>query len=262
MSLKSLFIATGSLAAIVVAAAPANAVVTTFATFTALSQYNVDFVGSGANATYFTISANNGLTPGPVHVAFNFINEPAVLVNAVTGVDALFTLNAAVANSPALVTRKTVEQDDITGSFSFRSTSAIKVGGRTFAAGSNLLSATFVDGVILGNKSSTNSAFTADNNLNTAPDDSLVYTSDFVSFVPTADLGAALSSTSGVPGLVALANDTLSTFRANATGSFSADPAPTVNTVPEPSSWALMLVGFGLAGISIRSRVRGRAAAV
>jgi hypothetical protein len=34
-----------------------------------------------------------------------------------------------------------------------------------------------------------------------------------------------------------------------------------LTTVPEPASWALMLVGFGAAGVSIRRKMRAQAAA-
>ena len=147
---------------VVAGAAPAGAVITTFATFSAPnSADNFRFVSTGNN-TARTVDANfyttHTATPGSVLVRFSFL-EPQFAAY-VTNTVAAFTLTGTVAKgSAATSVGGFLVQPGVSGSFSFVTTSAITVGGpfftpHTYAAGSNLLSGTFTKGTLSGSASS------------------------------------------------------------------------------------------------------------
>jgi hypothetical protein len=162
-----------------------------------------------------------------------------------------FTLLASVTNSPALTAGPFKIEQNIVGSFSILSTSAITIGGTTFAAGANLLSGSFTLGTIFGGTNSTSGSFSSA----TTSGATITYTSDFLDFLPTLDRDFALSLTSITPGLNNSTNRALRTFKALSTGSFSTDPAPTpIVAVPEAATWAMFIGGFGLMGASLRRR--------
>ena len=60
----------------------------------------------------------------------------------------------------------------------------------------------------------------------------------------------------GLSAFFAAGNGALRSFRAVAGGSFSSDPAPlaAAAVVPEPSTWAMLLTGFFMVGLSVRRR--------
>jgi hypothetical protein len=81
--------------------------------------------------------------------------------------------------------------------------------------------------------------------------------SDFPDLSNTDSVDEKFSLSSISPMLSIAPNKSLNTFRAVASGQFSSDPAPIVNyasAAPEPSTWAMMLVGFGIIGIRMRKR--------
>ena len=257
MTMKTLLSGAAAVLALSLASVtPANAVITTFATFTALTTDNVYFknassTGASSNATFYSISSPNSKTPGGVKVHFSFINLGSTLDNAVTSVNALLTFNAATA-SAATLSGGNYTQPGLSGTFSLISMNAITVGSTTYAAGSNLLSGVFGNADITGKNSRGN---LGDDNI--LPD-TLSYTSSFVTFKPNSTLDLSVALTAITPFLSDLhpGTDALKTFKADASGQFSADPRPIVNGVPEPTSWALMMVGFGFAGAAMRQRNR------
>ena len=91
----------------------------------------------------------------------------------------------------------------------------------------------------------------------------LVFSSDFVTFIPTADSEPRrLVSIPPRRNSPRLARRSFPTFKAATFKELlELIPVPHVNAVPEPASWALMMVGFGLAGASLRRRVRAQVAA-
>ena len=263
-SLKYTALATIALAA--ASATPAAAVVTTFATFSALTTaHNFRLVNSGnstaktrtTDATLYTVSTAKGTAPGATLVRFSFLETP--LAAFVTDATAAFTYNATIARgTSAFVNGSNIEQDGITGSFSFITTKAITVTGpkfvpHTYAAGSNLLSGTFTDAVLFGGGSS------AATDASTQNGNNVTFTSDFLDFSKTVnrDRGLTLTSIAPLLGIHAGSNKALNSFYATAGGQFSSDPAPIVNglaVVPEPGVWVLMIAGFGLVGMSARRR--------
>lgn len=209
--LKSPRLALVSVFAVVgLSAAPAQAVLTTFANFTGLNaETGVRFQNSAPD------------------------NE--------SGASGSLYSNDAVTSAPGsrLV------------SFSFLSTSAITVGGTNYAAGSNLLSGTFTDVSISGQTNASAAAY----NGSTGGGSAILFTSDFVSFVPGSDFNMSISLTSLAPLLFANPGAALRSFEAYSTGSFSSDPAAIViGGVPEPSAWAMLIAGFGLVGFQARRR--------
>lgn len=263
---------TKSLMAVVIAAgvavtvgAPANAVVSTFATFSAASAArNIRFVNSGdslnrlVDATIYTTSTGSSTIAGAAAVKFSFLIPQ--LAPYVTDINALYTLNGSIAKGSPVAGITTLVQGGYGGTFSLVTTTAITIDGpnfvpHTFAAGSNLLSGTFSGGTFVGNfGASAGSSFAS------GPAGATIsYTSDFLDFTNVALLDRATSLTAVNPTFsrhVGI-NGALSTFRAVSGGQFSSDPAPLRNfaaTVPEPNTWALLVIGFGMVGATLRRR--------
>lgn len=252
--LKSSRLALASVFAVVgLSAAPAQAVLTTFANFTGINaETGVRFQNSapdnvsGTSGSLYTIDPNMNV-PGSRLVSFTFLPPE---LSAVTNVLASFTLLSTTA-SPAQTVGAFTLQSGLAGTFSFRSTSAISVNGINYAAGSNLLSGTFNDVSISGQTNASAAAY----NGSTGGGSTILFTSDFVTFVPGTDYDMSISLTSLAPLLFATPGSALRSFEAYSTGSFSSDPAPIVNGgVPEPSAWAMLIAGFGLVGFQARRR--------
>ena len=264
-TLKSVAIAT-SIGIVAVSAAPASAVVTTFATFSAPNTVrNFRLVNSGnssnasrtTDAVVYSTATGTANTPGAALVRFSFLQP--LISDYVSNVSALFTYNAVIARGTAATTSgSSLNQTITSGSFSFVTTSAITVGGpnftpHTYAAGSNLLSGTFTSSTLFGQGSS------ASTSSSTLAGSIVTFTSDFLDFSNTISRDRGLTLTAINPALSKHSglNGALSSFRATAGGQFSSDPAPLINglaVVPEPNMWLLMIGGFGLVGASARRR--------
>lgn len=268
MTLKKITAAALAAGTMIVAAAPAQAVITTFAQYQAIgSTANIRWANNGTNGSngtggsIYTIATGSSTVPGSRLVSFSFLQ--ANIAPFVTNQNALFTLNASVTSTPAQLLAGFLIQPGISGSFSFISTAPITVGNTVFASGSNLLSATFSQAAIVGQRNGTSGSFSASSE---DPADTIVYTSDFLTFDPASSLDFSLSLTSitsvlqAVPGS-SIPTRALRTFRAVSTGSFSSDPAPIVTAIPEPAVWGLMIVGFGMVGLQSRRRARNTAVA-
>lgn len=264
MNLKKI-IAIGAIAAsTLVASAPANAVITTFAQFSAVGQAsNVRWVNNGVAKTstasntdtgtggfLYTTATGTGTAPANVAVNFEFLQSQLASVGPI---GANFFMDITVASGNAATAMGTFRIQNIpTGAFSFTSTQAFSVNNVTYAAGTNLLTGTFSSGTIFGSGSS--GSFSGN-----STDGTLVYTSDVLDFTNAIDLDYSMGFTSISPVLFRSTtggNKALRTFRTLATGSFSSDPAPLVIAVPEPASWLLMIAGFGMVGVAARRRSR------
>lgn len=252
--LKSPRFAFATLAAVagLATAMPAQAI-TTFANFAGIdNDTGVRFQNSNPNNTggvggsLFT-TAPGASTPGSRQVQFSFLLPG--LGGDVTNVGATFTLGATTATAAQTLGSFTL-QSNLTGSFSFLSNSAITANGINYAAGSNLLSGTFNDVSISGQSNSSSASY----NGSTTSGATILYTSDFVTFANGSNYDLSISLTSLAPLLFAQSGRSLRSFEAYSTGSFSSDPSPTANAVPEPSVWGLMIVGFGLVGVAARRR--------
>lgn len=241
-------------------ATPAAAVVTTFAQYTAIGSganlrwQNSSGTSNGTGGSLYTTATSTANSPGSRLVSFSFLQPQLAAV--ATNVNAIFTLNASVPNgNKADLFGSFLLQDPLAGSFSFISTTAITINNKTYGAGSNLLTGTFTNAAIAGQRRGTSGSVGA----STSGGSTITYTSDFLDFSETVSRDFSLALTSIASPLQAVPTSgtptrALRTFRALSTGSFSSDPAPIITAVPEPATWGLMVLGFGMVGFAARRR--------
>jgi len=128
----------------------------------------------------------------------------------------------------------------------------LKVRQWVYHTGANLLSATFTGGAIVGQAGTTGGSSAA----NTGEGDTIVYTSDFLSFGSITSRDFALTLSSVIPNISFVPNQALNSFNTKSSGAFSSDPAPVLTApVPEPASWMLLAAGCGFV---FRGRARAR----
>jgi len=250
-------------AATVGLAAPASATETTFASFSPVgSNPNVHLTNTGNalnRATDGTFTSGSPATSS-VNVKFSFL-LPGIS-DFVTDVAATYTLTASIAtNTPAITGAGFAIQPGVAGSMTFVTQNAILVTGPGFVthnylAGSNLLTVVFSQAALAGQIGSHNLAFSD----GTLSGGAVTFTSDFLDFSSTADRDFALSLTSLNPvvGAATGVNKSLKSFSGSAGGQFASDPAALVNgAVPEPATWAMMLLGLLGIGLGLRGRRNG-----
>ncbi len=272
------------LAGIAMSAAPAAAVLSTFAgyrqvTLNGTSPKTVRWTNNGAavpasggnpaigaglvgtGGILSNITRNNGTVGSPViDTRVLFYYQALPFLSALGEIPATFSIFAA-SNTPASTSAGKLVQTLTAGStFEFRSLSAINVGNKAFAAGSLLLG-----GVFNGSLSGVPFATSANVNASTANGDTILFSSDFLTFKPNSAYDIGLTLAAVLPTIFQRNTNTgnpvgrgpkaLRTFNANSTGLFSSDPAPLV-FLPEPQVWAMMVVGFGMVGVQVRRRNR------
>lgn len=237
-----------AVAAAAIVAAPASAV-TTFATFSGLGD-NIRLEKEGPNqATLFTISTTTptnsaqAIVPDSVDVTFSYVNSPLSALGSLT---ASFTMNVAITAAATNLGGGFYTQSTGAGTFSFLSTAPISWGGTSFAAGSNLLSGSFCTATLFGASSSGSLSGSTDTCA------FLTFTSDLLDFSNTTSRDFSMSLTAITPVLNALTGETLNSFNAFSSGNFSAEPLP--NGIPEPGTWAMLLLGMGMVGAVHRRR--------
>ena len=136
------------------------------------------------------------------------------------------------------------------GSLSFTAVNAINIGTSVIAAGGNILTLNFTGGELSAIVPGTSGGAQV-----TLPGSSFTnVSSGFLAFPPITLTDFSLSLGNVRPGfcfttcnVAATENSRFANFTATSTGSFTA-------TVPEPSSWALLLLGFGMVGFAARRR--------
>lgn len=238
-------------ASILGAATPASAVITTFATYSSItSGHNLSWTKVGtAGGTVKTISTPTSNVLGATSVNFNFLQASLVSLGALAS---NFTLQGTSSASPAVAVGSFLVQPVVSGSFSFIYTGpSFTVGATTYVAGTNLLSGVFTNAEIFGQSAATSGSLSA----STGSGGSITYTSDLLDFTNTISQDYAISLTAITPAIFRQnASSSLRSFKASTGGSFSTDPAPIVVAVPEPATWAMLVAGFGLVGVSLRRR--------
>jgi hypothetical protein len=241
MSLFKSVVAAGLLIGV---AAPASATITFATMSTATSERNVHFVeGTSLSNLYSGLAGATSASAVPVN--FSIIVEP---VAQLTNVAATFVFNAFIPTA-AIPASGAFDLSSMYGSFSITSNSAITYKGIT---GTNLLSGVFTGANIQGIVNSS----TGGANLCTGCVGSMVFSSDFLNFSQVQTEAFALNFTSILSGQLngfrQSQAGSLSSFRASMSGDFASDPLPIL--VPEPDTWAMLVIGFGLVGVSIRRR--------
>lgn len=233
-------------------AAAALAVMPVAAQATTLTVVSFTGAAGGQNLTY----KNNG-APG---WNLSTVSPKNVLVtledfsgNFIAGVKAKWSF-AGTGTSFAVNTSGNQWSQAFTGgTLSFTSSAAFVLGSTAYAAGSNILSLTFTGGALSG----TVGATTGSAQVSIPGDGFTTVTSDFLSFPPTTltDFSISLSNVTprfafgGAGGLGTQANGRFNNFTARGSGDFTA------SAVPEPETWAMLLVGFGLVGFARRRQV-------
>ncbi len=255
-----------SVAMIVLAAGPAQAVQSLFATFTAVGgNRNVrlvnngtgvpDNASSGSSASLYSTATGTANSFGVANTRFSFLQGP--LAAAVTSLPAWFELNASLVNTPASVSGADIVQGGVSGYFRFLSQGQVVIGTTTHAAGTELLRGDFTLATLTGQSGATNAVFA--NGLS----GTIAYSSDLAGF-DYADAGAFQMNFASIASALAVAGSgtvgdpyrAARSFRATATGNFSADNVGAVSAVPEPETWAMLLAGFLLIGFQQRRRAR------
>jgi hypothetical protein len=238
---------------LVMAAGPTRAAV--FADFTpdtAVSDFKwIRAGGAGEEGTFLSVSNPASNAPQNTAVHFSFL-DPAL--SALAFLPANFMLNSGVTTpTPAtLNVDGSFSQTNIDGSFSFIYTGPNQTIGSVHLVQNvtNLLSGVFSAAYIkgLGNSGSANLASTLG---------TLSYTSDVETFANLAPGTEefAFNMLADRSAFTAILGKALSGFTANGGGNFS------FATIPEPSSWLLMVAGFGGLGAALRARRRNALAA-
>jgi PEP-CTERM motif len=203
-----------------------NASASTFAAYTPIND------GTNLSLSGLTLSGNST-------VVFDYLLPQ---LSPLGNLSANFTLSAtetgAVAFGP-------VSLATFDGSFAFTYTGTnVTAGGVTVHTGDSLLSGIFLGSIFSGYGSS---ASLVDSNLGGG----LVSfaNSNLINFDPDpfADQGLSLSLTSVTPAPFIVGGQ-VSNFSAVSNGSFAANAVPVTPGVPEPSTWAMMILGFAGVG--------------
>ncbi|WP_243453544.1 PEPxxWA-CTERM sorting domain-containing protein [Polymorphobacter multimanifer] len=197
------------------------------------------FVSTAGTSSFITTLSNSATSASGVPVVFSIAGAPPVL----QGVQSLLTINATIPSASGGAGAFSLA--NMTGTFSIISNAAVTLGSIT---GTNLLSGTFGGASLNGEIGGGTGGVTA----STVGGSTISFTSDFLAFsdIVASDLSWALSAVNNAFGNSA---GRLRGFRATLGGQFSSEPAPRL-LVPEPATWAMLVLGFGLVGVSVRRR--------
>lgn len=250
-------------AAIAAAAAPAQAAEVLFASFNTgtSNAQNIDWVRSGASGQLFTTSTATATTLGAAAVKFTFLGDSAL--TDFDGLNANFTLSATVTGVPAQFDGSTYTQtalDNGTFSFVYEGASQTLDGVSLVHNSTVLFSGTFNDAWLQGAGGVGGLAVSLSNGGN-AHFASSIY--DFSHAVAGTDeftihlgnVSPNFSSSNPSTGCTLsvcahIGTTDLNSFRAHIGGDFQDFQL----AVPEPTTWALMIMGFGGAGVMLRRR--------
>ena len=233
-------LALSAVAAVSVATPSQAGTVTTFAQYFEQKGVGADmrWVNKGSSGELMTISSPGSTTLGATKVDFTFLNDAFGSIKATLVLDAT-TSSAATGN---------LDQGGLTGSFDFVSTQAFTFGSTNYAAGTDLLKATFFNLSDLTGKTGGSSGGFAGS---TGSGSSVLYSSGVAGALPAGpERDFSFTLTQIAPGLGYAPGHVLNGFTAASTGSFSA------GGVPEPATWGLMITGFGMLGLVARRQRR------
>lgn len=225
--MKTMKILAGAAFASCLLAAPALAVTANTVTFAQYTQQS-----SAKIAQYGASDSGNTLT---------IASSPAFFVITDFGPTGFYpTVMSMQAASSALITNLGPQFEQVGWS-----------GSMTFGDGGSFLTVAFNNAVmsIDGNGGSASL-------ISTDPVHFIDYSSDVLTLPALALKNLSLAFTGLTPSFTVAQNGYGTAFAANTAGSFAGSSSVTDSAVPEPASWAMLLVGFGAVGGVARRRSR------
>ncbi|MGZ3377451.1 MAG: PEPxxWA-CTERM sorting domain-containing protein [Phenylobacterium sp.] len=250
-------------ASIAAAAVPAHAAEVLFASFNTgtSNALDLDWVRNGDSGKLFTTATPTANSVGATAVKFTFLGDPAL--PDFDSLKANFTLSANVVNTTSEFDGSTYTQtglDNGTFNFIYEGTTQVLDGFSLVHNVTSLLSGTFnnawlqgaggVGGLDVSISNGGNAHFVSSiYNLSHVVPGSDEFTLHLGNVSP--NFSAVNPSTGCVANVCShIGNTDLNSFRAHIGGDFQDFQL----TVPEPTTWALMIMGFGGAGAMLRRR--------
>jgi hypothetical protein len=206
------------------------------------------WVNNGTGGEFFTVNSSADTAAQGVAAQFTFLDAG---FTALKNLPAVLTIDAtAGSGNPAVLgSAGTFTQTGLDGSFSLiYSGAATTIDGFALTPGENLLSGTFNGAWIQGGRWRRSTNATEGNG------GSANFTSSILSFsgVDPASEEFAFNLLAVSPNFSAASGQALRSFTANGGGNFS----DTITAAPEPATRGLMILGFGGAGVLLRTRRR------
>lgn len=177
------------------------------------------------------------------------------LIDAVTGAlgpayDINFQLNAMSSSDAFVNTRggNTKIEQDFTGSFRFTFANAGDIDGVRFAAGQTVFAGTFTNAILSGVFGQREGSVLAGN--------ATSFSNGFLTFQPGASAGFEFGLGGVSAPIGGSAAGGFNEFSASLNGKFSSGDTIGMAPIPEPATWAMMMLGFGMLGGALRRRGR------
>jgi len=240
-----------SAAALLAASAvPAHAATQTFGQFIQKTpnQRGFTYTNQDSGANKKATIAGAGI---PIYFQLGVNGLPADLIglqDAHVSVD--FVSNLGTQSGSSAGSRVQLFDTATNGTITFTRDAAAAEGNGTRT---NLLTVSFSNAEL--DASQGNGSFTFKSNANSV----ITFSSDFLDFSNVLDKDFSFSFSGASPSFSSTLGSSGRNTSFSGSGSFASDPAPlVVGGVPEPASWAMMLGGFGLLGLSLRTRKAGR----
>ncbi len=247
MTIKSLMLAT-AITASALASVPAAATQEAFASITALNNNrNFRWVKTGSTGgTFYTTTTATDNVAGAVAMRFSPLGPNGF------DIDANVLISGTTTADPLGVTTGSFSQVIDSFTFTVTATQGFQLGSQFYNAGTILLQSVgnVTNTRIQGTVGGTTGSFVGSPGAGAA----MTFTSPIFTFQPGTTFGFNFGLASLSPAFATTgSNQSLSSFRARLTGDFQSDPLPRLN-VPEPGTWAMMIVGMGLVGFARRRR--------
>ena len=241
------FLKSVALAVTVAAAAsavPASAL-TTFGSSSVVTTPNLYYVNSGSAANSQLYTTNGAVVPAGSALSVFSVSSAVIGFLPLAATLTNFTLNASVPTLTGFTAGSPFSISGVSGSFSFTALAPVTVGMNT---GVNILTAAFTNATLAGTFGSSSISLSGNDSVGT-----LIYSSDFLDFSNVDSVAFALTGNTTNP-LSVSPTGRLATFRSSVNGNFASNPPPSLPIVPEPETWAMLVIGFGLVGVTMRRR--------